>query len=549
VRAGTVLLGLSIFATGFCGLVSEFVLSTVSSYILGNTVEQFSVIIALMMLMMGVAASVQRFFPDRHLIEQFVAVEILLALLGGFAPIAIYAAFGLLEHHFLVVLYAFVMALGFLIGFELPLVLRINSTYVRELPSNLAVILSLDYVGGFVGAIVWTRFLLRELPLTEISFVIAGFNFAIATATFAYFARHGRVRRVAWLAIAVAAVAASLVLGFVGNRGWNESLEQRFYDAPIVHAETTRYQRVVVTHSTETGDTRVYLNGNLQLSSLDEAVYHELLVHPAMILAGGRERVLILGGGDGLALREVLAWPDVAGVTLVDLDPRMTELFATHPVLTRLNGGSLVDARVRRLPPSGVEGRGRRPVFVEPGAGRPSEVARVDIMNIDADRFLDGLPGPYDVVLIDFPDPSSLELAKLYSREFYRKLKRTLAPDAVVAVQATSPYHAREAFLCILRTVESAGFEALPYHDDVPSFGSWGWILATRSEDDAGGALRARVDAIDALPIETRYLTPDVLRSAFVFGRDRLVARVDEVNTLMRPILLDLYLHESWLAD
>ena len=212
-RLATFLLGLSIFATGFCGLVSEFLLSTVSSYILGNSIEQFSVIIALMMAMMGLAGALQRFFPDRHLVEQFIVVEICLALLGGFAPLAIYASYGFLETHFLLVLYFFVAAIGFGIGFELPLVLRINASLGRQLSSNLAVMLSLDYVGGFVGAIVWTRFLLRELPLTEISFLIAGGNFAIASVTFLYFTgvRDGPARSTTrWLGIgAIALVAAA----------------------------------------------------------------------------------------------------------------------------------------------------------------------------------------------------------------------------------------------------------------------------------------------------------------------------------------------------
>jgi spermidine synthase len=565
-RLATWLLGLSIFATGFCGLVSEFLLSTVSSYILGNSIEQFSIIIALMMAMMGLAGALQRFAPDRRLVEQFIAVEILLALLGGFAPIAIYAGYGLLENHFLLVLYFFAGAIGFLIGFELPLVLRINASLGRLLPSNLAVILSLDYVGGFVGALVWTRFLLRELPLTEISFVIAGLNFAIASATFLYFtwpqASERGARRLPLLGLgAIAVVAGVLVLGFSQNRNWSFELEQRLYDERIVFSETTRYQRVVITHEAVTDDYRLFLNGNLQLSSRDEAIYHEQLVHPAMSLArqeGGVDRVLVLGGGDGLAVREVLLHRDVRSVTVVDLDPRMTELAADHPVLRRLNRGAFQDARVHVAPtpsptPSPADGV-RRPVFVETDrlddAGLPEvqEVARVEILNLDADRFLDRIPGLWDVVLIDLPDPSSPELTKLYSREFYRKLRRVLAPGAIVALQATSPYHSREAFLCILRTLESAGFAVLPYQDDVPSFGSWGFVLASTGVEDADD-LRRRAAAVVEFPEETRYLTPDVFRSALVFGKGELDSRNHEVNTLMRPVLLSLYLHESWLSD
>jgi len=556
-RFATILLGTSIFATGFCGLVSEFLLSTVSSYILGNSIEQFSIIIALMMAMMGLAGALQKFFPARRLVEQFITVEILLALLGGFAPIAIYAGYGLLETHFLLVLYAFAAAIGFLIGFELPLVLRINASLGHELPSNLAVILSLDYIGGFVGALVWTRFLLRELPLTEISFLIAGLNFAIACVTFWYFTRPSEqgTRRpplLAWAAIA--GVAASLAVGYGMNRDWSLELEQRLYDERIVFSETSRYQRIVITHDPTRDDYRLFLNGNLQLSSRDEAIYHEQLAHPAMALAGSVRRVLVLGGGDGLAVREVLRHPGVQAVTLVDLDPRMTELATTHPILSSLNHGALRDARVRVLAAAVPANGPRRPVFMETdgvdAANRPvsDEVARVEVVNIDADRFLDEIRGLWDVVLIDFPDPSSAELAKLYSREFYRKLRRVLAPGAVVALQATSPYHSREAFLCILRTLESAGFAVVPYHDDVPSFGSWGFLLATAGQDSSA-ALRARAAAVETFPDATRYLTPQVFHSSLVFGKGELEAGSDEVNTLMHPVLLSLYLHESWLSD
>ncbi len=518
-----------------------------------------------MMAMMGLAGALQRFFPDRLLIEQFIAVEIALALLGGFAPIAIYAAWGMLDSHFLLVLYFFVAAIGFLIGFELPLVLRINASLGRRLPSNLSLILSLDYVGGFVGALVWTRFLLRELPLTETSFLIAGLNFAIATLTYLYFrlsfrrsqvgsGESGAARPGILAPAAIVAVAICLVLGFAHNRDWSLELEQRLYDDRIVFSETTRYQRIVLTHDSARDDYRLFLNGNLQLSSSDEAIYHEQLVHPAMSLAEETRRVLVLGGGDGLAVREVLRHPEAGSVTVVDLDPRMTELAREHPVFRRLNGDSLRDARVQLRMAAGVSGGARRPVFVETdrltpaGAAAVEEVARVDVVNVDADRFLDGLPGQWDVVIIDLPDPSSVELAKLYSREFYRKLARVLSPGATVALQATSPYHSREAFLCIVRTLESAGYAVVPYHDDVPSFGRWGFVLATRGKESSE-TLLARARQASGFPDETRYLTAERFQAALVFGKGELYARNQEVNTLMRPVLLGLYLHESWLTD
>jgi len=507
-----------------------------------------------MMLMMGVAGALQRGLPDAWLVEQFVAIEMALALLGGFAPLAIHAAWGLLDSHFALVLYLWVMALGFLIGFELPLVLRINARFVPRLPSNLGFILALDYVGGFVGAIIWARYLLRELPLGEISFLIAGFNFVVAAITFVFFARRGDVRHVGLLSVGVVGVALALAFGFASNRAWSDQLEQRLFDDPIVFAETTRYQRIVITHSARRDDTRMYLNGNLQLSSVDEEIYHEQLVHPAMSIASRRARVLILGGGDGLALREVLDYPDVELATLVDLDPRMTQIASTMPALVALNEGAFDDARVQTLRAGGLRVAGRRPVFHESdGAvrgGPPAEVAevaRVEVFNVDAARFVEELPGLWDVVLIDFPDPSSIELAKLYSLEFYRELRGVLDPEAVVALQATSPYHAREAFLCIQRTLEAAGFETLAYQDDVPSFGAWGWILARPTP--ASPALAERIDEADRFDVETGYLTPELMRASRVFGRERLTSEHEAINTLMRPALLDFYLHESWLTE
>ena len=332
-RFATWLLGLSIFATGFCGLVSEFILSTVSTYILGNSIEQFSVIIALMMAMMGLAGALQRFFPDRRLVEQFIAVETLLALLGGFAPIAIYAGYGFLDSHFLLVLYFFAAAIGFLIGFELPLVLRINAALGRKLPTNLAVILGLDYVGGFVGALVWTRFLLRELPLTEISFLIAGVNFAIASVTFLYFtwpreSGSRGVRALGWLATAV--VGGCLLLGYTSNRDWSLQLEQRLYDDRVVFSETTRYQRIVLTHDPVRDDHRLFLEGIRSI--LDREIGLE--VHASVgkgvellnLLKTTRADVVLtdirMPGMDGLSLTRQIcrSFPNTRVIALTMLD-------------------------------------------------------------------------------------------------------------------------------------------------------------------------------------------------------------------------------------
>ena len=554
-RTATLLLALSMFFTGAAGFIFECILSTVASYILGNSIEQFSVTISLMMLMMGFAGYWQSKLSDDHLIEKFLAVETALALLGGFSPIAVYGAYATMETHFALVQYFFVLSIGFLIGLEIPLVLRINRRFVPKLKSNIATVFSTDYVGAFVGALVWVFVLLRYFPLTEIGFFVAGINFSVAVVTYLYFSAHGAVRHKLPAFAAIVLTAVVLSFGYARNDDWNQLFEQRFYDRPIVVSLTTRYQHIVMTAATDPTDYRLFINGNLQFSSRDEHIYHEMLVHPALTLAEQNERVLILGGGDGLALREVLKQPTVREVTLVDIDPEMIELARSHPTLSELNARAFEDARVEAsfrdlVTPSGIEA----PVYEYSGAvsdglaAGVEEAARVSVYTVDADRLVDLLPGGQDVVLIDLPDPNSVELTKLYSLEFYLKLRRLLSDGAMLAIQATSPYHAKESFLCIRRTLEAAGYTTLPYHDDVPSFGDWGWILAWESDRQARNieATITRLEGFGLPAHDLRYLTPERFRASLVFGKGGLDSTSQEVNRLMRPVLLNFYLSESW---
>lgn len=547
-RTATILLALSMFFTGAAGFVFECILGTVASYILGNSIEQFSVTISLMMLMMGIAGWWQHRLSDEHLIEKFLAVEAALALLGGFAPIAVYGAYATMETHFALVQYFFVTAIGFLIGLEIPLVLRINRQFVPHLKSNIATVFSTDYVGAFVGALVWAFVLLRYYPLTETSFLAAGLNFLVAAATYLYFTMTGAVARKGLSFGVVALTAAALTFGYVNNQDWSRLFEQRFYDRPIVVSSTTKYQHIVMTASVDPQDYRLYLNGNLQFSSMDEHIYHELLVHPAMSLAEDPKRVLILGGGDGLGLREVLKHPGLREAVLVDIDEEMIELAKSHPVLNELNGGALRDARVETsafafVEPTDLE----TPVFERTDQG-VEEAARVTVYAVDADRMAERLPAEQNVVIIDLPDPSTIELTKLYSVEFYLKLRGRLAPGAIMAIQATSPYHAKESFLCIQRTLEAAGFATLPYHANVPSFGDWGWILAWEPERRSGDLVAAAsaLEAFTVEPSELRYLTPEIFQSARVFGKGAFESLHTKANRLMEPALLRFYLAESW---
>ena len=552
----SVLLTACMFASGACGIILEYIQASLASMILGNAFEQWAMVIGLMMFWMGFGSLIQSRISKAALVYTFIIIETALALAGGFSPTLTYLSYSYTAHYSLV-LYAFVSVIGILIGLEIPVIIRINNDFSKELSTNLGNILSADYIGSLAGALIYVFVLLRFFPITEAAFLTAGINFFLALATAVYFRKKKLIPGALWMPLLMGLTCAALVWGYVNNRDWQIKNEQPLYDDPIVYSHTSQYQHIVITHYAPLDETRLFLNGNLQLCSTDEARYHESLVHPAMALAGRAQNVLILGGGDGCALREVLKYTSVREVTLVDLDPAVTGLARTHPLLTRLNNQAFKDARVVTLTAQGVTPGPDRQIFQaapggrkkDPKTGRPSpavHLAEVRVMNVDADKFLEKVAGFWDVIIVDMPDPSTPELTKLYAREFYTKIRRHLSAPGIMVVQATSPYMAKESFLCIGRTLAAAGFNILPYHENVPSFGDWGWYLGTRSTSRT--VLDRKIAAID-FSVPTQYLTPDVFRSQTVFGKQMLSARHSEINTLLFPVLLSLYNNESWLLD
>ncbi|MFC3884185.1 spermidine synthase [Bacillus songklensis] len=209
--------------------------------------------------------------------------------------------------------------------------------------------------------------------------------------------------------------------------------------------EKSDYQDI---HLIEATDVRLYLNHQLQFSSLDERFYHEALVHPAFTFTPKHDHVLILGGGDGLALREVLKYKDVKHVNLVDLDPVVLYAAQNIPALTELNHDSFCDSRVT-------------------------------IHCKDALVFLKEDQSRYDVVIIDFPDPTDKSISSLYTNELYLFLKDFLTKDGIFVCQATSPRDTPVVFWSIAKTIESAGFHTISYHTNIPSFGDWGFHIAS----------------------------------------------------------------------
>ena len=253
-----------------------------------------------------------------------------------------------------------------------------------------------------------------------------------------------------------------------------------------------------------------------------------------------------------MALREVLKYKDIKSITLVDLDPQMVKLASTNEYLTRLNKNAFKDARVHAESPSGISYDGTTGIYLNNEDSindRDQLLGSVAVYNIDADQFINIRHKiKWDVVLIDLPDPSSIELSKLYSKQFYSKLKRSITTDSLVAIQSTSPYHAKEAFLTIGKTMAASGFKVLPYRQNIPSFGDWGFYLAwkdTRTEIEIKGALKK----IDQYIVKTDFLTPEVMTASLVFGKGELDSKNECINTIMYPCLLTQYIDYSWQVN
>ena len=293
-----------------------------------------------------------------------------------------------------------------------------------------------------------------------------------------------------------------LLVGFIASERLMAWSERSAYTDTVIYAKSSPYQRIVLTRNG--ADLRLHLNGNLQFSSRDEYRYHEALVHPGLARLQTARSVLVLGGGDGLAVREILRYPNVQKITLVDLDGDITRLFKTQPLLTRLNGNAL-------------------------------NAPTVSVVNADAFTWFATNRQRFDFVVADFPDPSNFSLGKLYTTTFFQRVRSTLEPDGALVVQCTSPYVARRTFWCVNETLRASGFShTAPYHLYVPSFGEWGFILASDHP----------LDAPLQLPTGLRYLNENSTRNLFDFPPDMTAVPV-EVHRLNNQMLVR-YFEEEW---
>jgi spermidine synthase len=490
----------SVFVVASSGLAYELVSAALASYLLGDSVLQFSTVIGCYLFAMGIGSHLSRFVGDADLLRIFVEVELMIALVGGLSATVLFVLFGAQGLPFRTLLYALVFAIGVLVGSEIPLVMRLLDLRKNEtrlaLGDMLSRVLTFDYLGALLVSLLFPLLLAPWLGMARTALVFGLLNAGVALYTVHAFRDALPQRR--GILLRALLVLAVLVATFVASQRLTAWSERRLYGDEIVHAQSSPYQRIVLTRWRD--DLRLYLNGELQFSTRDEYRYHESLVHPALQDSGAR-RVLVLGGGDGLAVREVLKHASVAEVTVVDLDPAVTTLFAHHPELVALNRGALANPRVH-------------------------------VVNADAGRWLEGDEHRYDAILVDLPDPTNFALGKLYSVPFYRLLARHLTDTGLVAIQATSPYYAPHAYWCVEASLREAGFATWPYHVNVPSFGEWGFLLA-------GHATR-RYTPPQRYDVPVRYLDERTTADLFRFAPDLLRPEV-EANQLDTQVLVRYY--------
>ncbi len=490
------LLMFSVFIIATCGLIYELVAGALASYLLGDSVKQFSFIIGVYLFSMGVGSYFAKFIKG-NLINKFVEIEILIGIIGGISSVVLFILFNTLAH-FEAVLYLFVFFTGCLVGVEIPILMNILKDRVRfkDLVSN---VFAFDYIGALLASILFPLVLIPNLGIVKTPLFFGLINISIAI--FLCFYLKKELSKPVSLKFKSIGAFILLVVLFVFSDKILSFSEEKLYGENVVYTKSSPYQRIVLTRSSR--EFRLYLNNNLQFSSVDEYRYHEALVHPAMSMAKRIDHLLILGGGDGFAVREVLKYEEVKDITLVDLDGEMTDFFKNNQTMRQLNQRSLSSPKLT-------------------------------IINKDAYIWVKENRKKYDVVIIDFPDPSNYSLGKLYSLQFYRELEKLTTLDTKVVVQTTSPYFAPKSFWCIEKTINQVFPFTAAYHTYVPSFGEWGFSMG--SYEPINNKIYRRIPDLKFYDYNFRQLS--------YFTKDMRTGGI-EVNRLDNQILVR-YFDEEW---
>lgn len=500
---------IAVFIAGLCSIIYELLISTTTSYFLGDSVKQFSITIGVYMAAMGVGSYLSKFL-DQKILSKFVMVELLLGTIGGISVPILYYFFEHLDRFdYQMLTIALISLIGILTGLEIPLLARIMKKYY-PLKVNLANVLSLDYLGALLATLFFPFLLLPFLGIFRSSVLFGVVNISLGLFILWFFSQHLSQKaktRMQWIATTVMII-------FLGLIVFTRPLLDRWNDDAFTHriifSKQTPYQHLAVTKNKE--DIRLYINRIIQFSSLDEYRYHESLALVPLNVTPRPEQVLVLGGGEGLLVREILKHPEVEQITIVDLDEEVFKLGKEHPAITKLNEGALAHPKVK-------------------------------LVTEDAFNFLDESQQFYDLIIADLPDPSNEAIARLYSTYFFKTVSNRLSNYGVFATQASGAFHTNDAFWCIVNTLKTSGFDHVyPYHAYVPSFGDWGFAIAAN-----------RPLGVENFKLElpTKFLNKEKVAKMFFFEKDLEAKQYFEPNKLDRPTLLEYYLKdwEVWSKE
>ncbi|NBC82271.1 MAG: polyamine aminopropyltransferase [Bacteroidetes bacterium] len=507
-RNKSYVLKVALFATGLAGIVAEFILSTLATYFLGDPVLQWSLILSIMLFAMGVGSRISQ-LVEKYVLEYLVFVELALSILSSLSALFVYviAAYSIFTGFFI---YFLSILIGLLIGMEIPLVTRFNEKY-ESLRYNIASVLEKDYLGSLLGGIFFAFFGLPLLGITYTPFVLGILNFLVAIWLIIMLREfiHPPVRK--WIVSGFIFSAVLIAAGLIFAKPIELHSDQLKYKDKIILQKQSRYQKIVLTQWKE--DYWLFLDGNHQLSTIDEFMYHEPLVHPAMSLLQHPTDALVIGGGDGCVARELLKYPTLENIAVVDLDPAITKLARENEIFLAFNEGSM---------------------------NHP----KVEIFNQDGFQFLEQTNQFYDIIIVDLPDPNKMEINKLYTLQFYELVQQHLRPYGVFITQAGSPYYAPRAFNCIEQTMQASGFHSLPMHNQVLTLGQWGWILGSQVWNQTELKKHVRKANLDSIP--TKWLNEEALELITSFGKPIFNDDSVEVNTIANPVLYQYYRHGRW---
>lgn len=521
-----------------CGLIYEYLLSHYAGRILGAVEQVIFAMIGVMIVSMGLGAFAARIFKSYF--NAFAWLEVSIALIGVTSVLFLAATTALanilpqiLMETFLlppdllpmggmivwankiasIMPYATGFILGFLIGMEIPLIASMREKiYGEHIEHNTGSVYGADYIGAGIGAALWVMFML-SLPPTIAAVITASVNLLVGLLFYLVYRK--RIRFGVWVVSAHIFVGVIITLIALHGTDWDNAMEDLLYKDKVIFSYNTKHQHVTITERimdpAKPKIISMFINGRSQFASNDEVIYHAMLVAPVMHATPRHDNVLIIGGGDGLALRDVLRWQPLS-VDLIDIDAAIVEFF-TEP---HFENGKVINQFLLDL---------NQHAFSDHRVHTRFGDAFLKVDELIKEQRL------YDVIIVDLPDPSHPDLNKLYSARFYAKLKTLLTGDGAMVVQSTSPYHAKNTFLSIGKTIHYAGFKHVEqYHHNVPSFGEWGWTIATKN----GLSAKARLMLKEKLDVDDGWSTKGLLLAAYEFNQhffDRLGSiKVNRIN-------------------